>query len=256
MNIDSAISFTPTPDFVTATLPLMSTPTASQTALPPTIAPTASPITAIVTTQINVRSGPSATYDSLGLLNPNDLVVITGKDPGGKWIQIEFANAPAGRGWAAAEFLQISNIDSLPVIGETTQAETATATPESNAISPSAVEDGDSMQAPLAGVFLSSTGSRALQVEGDISAPDGDTQDWIQFSTNSKIVILELTCSSGSMQVKLWNSNTVVDTFLLQCRENRILNITSNNIYLLNISQPAANEHQYMRYILNLKFAQ
>ena len=62
------------------------------------------------------------TYDSLGVLSPNDVVFITGKDPSGAWMQIEFANAPDGKGWVASEFLKVDNLDSLPVIGNVEQA--------------------------------------------------------------------------------------------------------------------------------------
>ena len=45
-------------------------------------------VSGLVIQKINVRNGPAATFESLGVLNPNDVVFITGKDPSGAWIQI------------------------------------------------------------------------------------------------------------------------------------------------------------------------
>jgi hypothetical protein len=192
----------------------------------------------------------------LGVLSPNDVVLITGKDPSGKWMQIEFANAPEGKGWVASEFLQVNNSNSLPTIGETQQVVETPAT--SIASAPTAVflpapEDGDSMQAPLAVTFFSSTNARALQIKGDVSAPDGDTKDWIQFSAADKAVEIGITCSSNALQVELWNNAVTVDTFPLPCGNKQILSITPNSAYFLSLSEPSASGAQYTNYILKLE---
>ena len=74
-------------------------------------------ISGMVIQKVNVRSGPGTEYELLGTLNPNDLVFIIGRDAGNKWIQIEFAGAPDGKGWVTAEFLQVADIESVPQIG-------------------------------------------------------------------------------------------------------------------------------------------
>ena len=217
-----------------------------------------SEVSGLVTQKINVRSGPAATFDSVGVLNPNDVVFITGKDPSGAWIQVKFVGAANGTGWAASEFLQVSNPEAVPVIGTTDQAtEVPTiaplAIPSTSALS--AIEDGDSMQAPLATTTLSSKNARALQVEGDISAPNGDTKDWVQFSTSGKMVVIRVTCSTSALQMELWNGEILVNKLVLPCGKDQILPVTSNNAYFLSLTEPDASATQYTKYTLKLEMA-
>lgn len=211
-----------------------------------------SAVSGLVIQKINVRNGPATTFETLGVLNPNDVVFINGRDPGGAWMQIEFANAPDGTGWVASEFLQMGNTDALPIIGATEETPTG-AVPELAPTIQSAIEDGDSMQAPLSTVNLSATGARAIQVAGNISAPEGDTKDWIQFSADSKMLVIEAQCSGSTLQMELWNEEALADTFSLPCGNTRILGITPNEKYFLSISEPSASEAHYTEYILKLE---
>jgi uncharacterized protein YraI len=86
---------------------------ATETPIPPSATPNLP--SGIVTAQINVRSGPASSYESLGLLNPNDRVIITGKTLNGNWLQIEYASAPGGRGWVAFAYVTLnSDISKVP----------------------------------------------------------------------------------------------------------------------------------------------
>lgn len=209
----------------------------------------------LVTQKINIRNGPGTTYETLGVLNPNDVVFITGKDPSGAWIQIEYTNAPDGKGWAASRFLQIDHADSLPVIGEAEQTPQApsdiAATPAAKNFS--AMQDGDSMGNPLAKATIAPTSARALQVNGDVSAPEGDNEDWIEFSSNSQAVVIQVLCSSAALQVELWNNEASVDGFLLACGEKRVLSIIPKNTYVLRLSNPVSNEFRYTKYTLSVE---
>jgi uncharacterized protein YraI len=86
----------------------------------PTDTPTPEPpspagVEAEVTAQINVRSGPAQTYDSYGMLNPKDKVVITGLTLNGYWYQIQYASSPTGYGWAASQYLKVlGDVNKLP----------------------------------------------------------------------------------------------------------------------------------------------
>lgn len=209
----------------------------------------------LVIQKINIRNGPGTTYETLGVLNPNDVVFITGKDPSGAWIQIEYTNAPDGKGWAASRFLQIDHADSLPVIGEAEQTPQA---PSDIAVTPTviifpAMQDGDSMGSPLAKVTIAPTSARAFQVNGDVSAPEGDNEDWIEFNSNSQAVVIQVLCSSAALQVELWNNEASVDGFLLACGEKRALSITPKNTYVLRLSNPVSNEFRYTKYTLSVE---
>jgi uncharacterized protein YraI len=61
-----------------------------------------------VTSQINVRSGPAQTYNSFGLLNPKDKVVVTGVTINQYWYQIQYPSSPTGFGWVASQYVKIS----------------------------------------------------------------------------------------------------------------------------------------------------
>ena len=216
-----------------------------------TAAGSGSAVSALVIQKVNVRNGPGTGYELLGVLNSNDVVFITGKDPGGAWIQIEFASAPDGKGWVTAEFLQVGNIEAVPLIGDAADETVIQTDATPNVIAMSAMQDGDSMQAPLAVAFFSPTDSRALQVNGDVSAPDGDVEDWVQFTTAGEVVAIQVTCSSNTLRVELWKDEKPVDD--LACGDKSFVTVASNSSYFLRLSESSANEPGYTKYILSVE---
>ena len=202
---------------------------------------------------VNVRSGPATTHESLGTLIPNDVVFITGKDIGGAWMEIEFANAPNGKGWVASEFLQVNNPGSLPIIGNVEQAISPTAAASISAAAISmAADDGDSMQTPLASVRLSALGARILQFSGEVSSPDGDTEDWVQFTSFSKNILVEMKCSNKALRAELWNNGQQVQDTLLACGEKLSINLEVDQSYFLRIQAVSISGLQYIQYILKI----
>jgi uncharacterized protein YraI len=207
-------------------------------------------VSGLVIQKINVRNGPGTGYELLGVLNSKDAVFITGRDASSAWIQIEFAGAPDGKGWVTAEFLQADNIESVPLIGESI---VETATPMPNAISALAMQDGDSMQAPLAVAVFSPTNSRALQMNGDVSVPNGDIEDWVQFTTAGEVVAIQVTCPGNTLRVELWNNEKPVDDFLLSCGEKSLVTVTPNSNYFLRLSEFSVAMPEYTKYILSVE---
>ncbi|MBC7876217.1 MAG: SH3 domain-containing protein [Anaerolineales bacterium] len=205
---------------------------------------------------INVRSGPGTTYDSLGTLIPNDVVTVRGKDPSGTWMQIEFANSPDGKGWASSEFLQVNGSDSLPVIGDIAPTvEIGTPADIPLTAIPSqlfARQDGDSISAPFTVVIFSSTGARALQVQGDVSAPEGDTEDWLQFNSFSNNILVEVKCSNNELSVELWNNSESTSEPVLLCGVKRVIKIEPAQPYFLHIRANASDNLQYIQYSLKI----
>ncbi len=69
---------------------------------------------------LNVRLAPDQNSQAIGVLKPQTQVVILGRTQKGDWYLIQFASAPNGRAWVAAEFVEILNgdIDSLPIYDE------------------------------------------------------------------------------------------------------------------------------------------
>jgi uncharacterized protein YraI len=205
-------------------------------------------LSGLVIQKINVRNGPGINYESLGTLNPKDVVFITGKDPSGKWIQFEFINGADGKGWGSLEFLQVENLDALPVIGNVEQTATA---PASAGILP-ALQDGDSMQAPLAGIVFSPTGAHALQVNNNISAPEGDLEDWFQFTSFSENVLVEIKCSNNAFRMELWKNAQIVEDIPLSCSQSRALKVETGLPYFLHIQANSSGGFQFIQYEIKI----
>ena len=210
-------------------------------------------LSGLVIEKINVRNGPGTTYASLGVLNQNDVVFIIGKDPSGVWMRIEFTNASDGKGWAAAEFLKVDNLDALPVIGNLEQAESPTAiasVPTMEILM--AIEDGDSMRAPSAVINFSTSGARIFQFSGDVSSPNGDVEDWVQFTSSGKNIFVEMKCSNNDLRVELWNNSQWINDILLSCEEKRVINTNPAQPYFLRIQANSINNLQYIQYSLKV----
>lgn len=108
---------TDTPLFVTATLPPTFTPRPSPTLAPPTNTPPVEPVEGQTTTQLNVRSAPSAASENLGTVTIFSKVAIVGRDADGEWWMIQFPESPTGVGWITANYVQVSGDPDVPVIG-------------------------------------------------------------------------------------------------------------------------------------------
>jgi len=210
---------------------------------------------AIVQQQLNVRSGPGADFNSVGTLNPQDVARLIGKDANGAWLQIEFASGPDGKGWISAAFVQAKGVESLPILTES-GAVVGTGTPMDTPQPPTptlipAPVDGDSAQSPAVKIILSATGSRSFQYSGDVSSPDGDHEDWIQFTPFTQTTLLNLDCfgiATLTLEV-LQNSISVQN---LTCGEKVVVNTTPGSIYLVHIESNSLGGLQYARYILQV----
>lgn len=65
--------------------------------------------------QINVRSGPAASFESYGLIEANERVNILGQTLNALWLQIEYPSAPTGVAWVSSQYVKVvSDIRNLP----------------------------------------------------------------------------------------------------------------------------------------------
>ncbi len=222
-----------------------------------TSGPTAS---GTVIQQVNVRKGPGTTFDSVGTLNPNDTVALTGKDPSGQWFQIQYAAAPDGKGWVAASFIQATGADNLPIVGSAgtiigtgtpvAVATIATATPAP------AFADQDSAQVPAADVAFSPSGAQTLLYSSDLSAPQGDPHDWVRFTPSAPNVFLSLACSGNAgLALQLTQDGTSVPgSDGLGCGLTKILQVSTSKSYLVQVSiVPGGTPPSYVHYTLEVK---
>ena len=204
---------------------------------------------AVVISGINVRSGPGTEHDSIGVLTQKDVVVVTGKDSSGAWMQINFAG---DTGWVASEFLQIQNIEEIPVIGVAENTQVAPVINETPIVlAQIALQDNDSLQSPLA--KTSFTANEIFQVTGDVSSPQGDFEDWVEFSAFTADVLIETSCSNNSLQIEVWQAGNSLEHFQSPCNSKTFLNLLPNESYTLRIFQPVTNEASYTSYTLKIK---
>lgn len=204
----------------------------------------------VVLSGINVRSGPGIQFELLGVLVQNDVVPVLGKDESGAWLQIEFAESPDGKGWAAVEFLQVDEVETLPVVGAETPEEQ-----EIEVTAQTAVLDGDSEGAPLAEFTLAPSALRAFQVGGEVSAPNGDAEDWVTFNAQGVAVTIELICSTQFLQVELWNNGIRSETPPV-CGEVMLLKPSAGGLQQVRLFAEGASGQEYARYILKVTVIQ
>jgi len=214
---------------------------------------------AIVQQQINVRSGPGTSFNALGTLNAQDVVSLTGKDSNGAWLQITYTAGPDGKGWVNAAFVQARGVENLPIITEAGQV-VGTGTPTGIPLTPTptiipAWDDHDSQNNPLANVVFEPNGTRAFIYAGDVSSPQGDTEDWIQFKPDQQTILASITCTgSESLQVELLENGIPVDLEIgCGAQVKRIL-VKPNFTYLLHVSAASSTENlQYIHYTIKLE---
>jgi uncharacterized protein YgiM (DUF1202 family) len=216
------------------------------------------PNAAVIQQQLNVRSGPGTSFNSLGTLNPQDVVALTGKDANGAWLQIEYSAGPKGRGWINAAFAQAQGVENLPIVSDVGQV-IGTGTPVDTPLPPTptvvpAPIDNDSAQTPAVDVAFRASGTHALQFSSDVSSPTGDPEDWIQFTPFTARVIIELTCTgSGLVTAELsQNSQSVPGWERLTCGARSILTTETGISYQLHVRSAASERLQYTQFMLTI----
>jgi hypothetical protein len=151
----------------------------------------------------------------------------------------------------AAEFLQVDNAEALPVFESAAQSEVSST--EASAIpitAQTALMDGDSAETPLTFFELSAASLRSVQIQGEVSMPGGDAQDWVRFSAQSAEVVIQVLCESGSLLVELSNNGEVFEPLDVNCGGRLRTQVNPGNDYLIRLS-PAVLD-VYIRYELRI----
>ena len=241
---------------------------AQGTQIPLDATPTPTGPTGRVIQRLNVRSGPGTTYDTLGLLEPGVAVSLIGKNSTGSWFQIDFPTGPGGRGWITSQYVQTDASADMPVLddyGIVITSGTA-GTPSSPAIPPNptvgpAYADGDSSISPVIRVTFSSTGTHRFTYSSQVSSPEGDAEDWVEFrpysasSTNSRLNI-SLDCTgNGTLSVELWQGGTLLAGWgALACGETgKSILLPAGQVYQIRLSLAAGEGLRQVAYTLTLQ---
>jgi uncharacterized protein YgiM (DUF1202 family) len=212
-----------------------------------------------ITEQVNVRSGPSSDSSSLGTLNPKDVVSITGKSGDSSWVQIKYDGGPDGKGWVAASYLQATGLEGVPIIAAgggvlgTSTSTVLPATPMPTVVA--ARQDGDSEASPSVNIPFSPSGVGSFIYSDEVSAPQGDAQDWIGFTQYQAKVFVRLTCTgNGRISTELLQNGEIIEKWdSLSCGGATFASLEPGQPYLLQLSAVSNGAGlQYVRYTLSV----
>jgi hypothetical protein len=71
---------------------------------------------AIASQDLNVRTGPSSSYEVAGILSGGATVEVVGKTADSSWLQIVYPSGPGGLGWISAPFVQADDLSGVAVV--------------------------------------------------------------------------------------------------------------------------------------------
>jgi uncharacterized protein YraI len=218
--------------------------------------------------RLNVRSGPGTSYNSLGFLEANAQVSLTGKNNTASWFQIDYPTGPGGHGWVTAQYVQTGAAADLPVLDEFGNIVTpgASGTPSGPdlatipTIGP-ALADGDSSTNPAINITFSAVGTRRFIYSSQVSTPQGDPEDWLVFTpfsptgTNAMLVF-SLTCTgNGSLIVELSQGGRLLSGWgTLGCGDKgKILLLPAGQLILVHLAAVSGNGLQVVAYRLDVQ---
>ena len=216
---------------------------------------------AVVQQKINIRSGPGTGFNSIGTLNPQDAVNLTGKDANGTWLQIEFpaGEGPEGKGWINAAFVQANGVENLPIVTDAGVI-VGTGTPTNIPLPPTptlvpAWMDNDAAESPIAQVTFDPSGTRILIYNGDVSTPEGDSQDWVGFTSHSTLVIASLECiGSNSLKVDILENDVPTNQTIACGGQMKTIAVNPGTSYLVHLQAiPSSESLEYTHYTLTIK---
>jgi len=228
--VSATQTLTPTQIFIiTATLPATSTSLPTQTPLPVLPTATFAPVEGQTTSQINVRRAPSDESDQIGQIEIFTKVQIVGKDSTSKWWMILFPESENGFGWVSGGFVQVADGSGVPVVevipeaGQNVpiteaspNASVSTATLEPTPALVPIPDDGDSLENPAVNITLAKSSVPFLEHQSELSFPDGDTDDWVQFALKGstgeeqRVSVVAICKGSGRLGIELLQNGVVL----------------------------------------------
>lgn len=224
-------------------------------------------VTGKATQQLNVRSGPGTDYNVLGMIQPGTVMLLTGKNENATWLQIEYAGGPGGRGWVTAAYVQVNDTASLPALNASGTPVTPSASgPTSVPVTPTptlgpASADKDSSAAPAIQVTFSPAGTRQFSYSSDLSSPQGDAEDWVEFTPYASLagsparVLLSLACNgNGKLTVELWQDGAALkDWSGLVCGDRDVLlELAAGQAYQFRLRANSGDGLRYVHYTLTV----
>jgi len=217
---------------------------------------------------LNVRTGPGTSFESIGLLEGETWVVLKGKNASASWFQIEYPFGTDGRGWVTAQYIQTDGADRLPVLDEYgTPVSTGTPSPLVSPVPPTptigpAPEDGDSLTQPSVRIVFSGQGTRQFTYADQVSAPEGDREDWIEFTPFATLpatparLLISLTCAgSNALSVEVWSNGAPLqqETTFVCGSKDQLLTVPAGVPSQIKLSAVPDNSLRLVNYSVTIK---
>ena len=230
--------------------------------------PTPSGPVGSVTQRLNVRSGPATSFNTLGTLEPGTVVSLTGKNTTASWFQIVYASGPGGRGWVTSQYIQADASLSLPVLddygnvitpgaGGTPSGPGMTSTPTVG----TAYADEDSASSPAVRVPFSALGTHQFVYSSQVSAPQGDLEDWVEFTpyslsgTTARLDFSLACAGNGTLTVELWQGEAALSGWgALACGDMaKPILLAAGQDYLVHLAPAAGEGLRLVAYTLTVR---
>jgi len=218
--------------------------------------------------RLNVRSGPGTSFDALGLLEPGLAVSLTGKNSTASWFQIDYPTGPGGHGWVTSQYIQTDASADLPVLDDygilvtpgTAGTPSTPVLPPTPTVGP-AYADGDSSVSPAIRVPFSSTGTYQFVYSSQVSTPQGDAEDWVEFTphtssgTNARLNISLACTGNGTLTVELFQGGSLVSAWgNLACGEaGKSFLFHAGQVYQMRLSPTAGDGLRLVAYTLTVQ---
>jgi hypothetical protein len=124
-----------------------------------------------------------------------------------------------------------------------------------------AYADGDSSVSPAIHVTFSATGTQLFVYSSQVSTPEGDAEDWIEFTpyaaigTNAHLDISLACTGNGTLAVELWQGGTPLSGWgTLACGETgKSILLPAGQVYLMHLSPAPGDGLQLVAYTLTVK---
>ncbi len=218
--------------------------------------------------RLNVRSGPGTSFNSLGLLEANAPVSLTGKNNTASWLQIDYPTGPGGHGWVTAQYVQTDAAGDLPVLDDFGNIVTpgTSGTPSAPGLAPTstigpATADGDSSTTPAINVIFSATGTRRFIYSSQVSTPQGDAEDWLAFTpfsatgTNARLVFSLACTGNGSLTMDFSLAGRLLSGWgSLVCGDNqKAILLPAGKSILIHLAAVPGDGLQFVAYTLDVQ---
>lgn len=216
--------------------------------------------------RLHVRAGPGLAFDILGLLEPDGLVYLTGKNSTASWFQIDYPSGPGGRAWVTAQYVQ-TDAAGLPVlddngtlVAEGTPGALSTPGLPTPTIGP-APADGDSSANPAVRVTFSASGTHQFSYTSQVSAPLGDPADWLEFtpyavnSLDARLVFSLACTGNGTLTVDISQAGTPLQGWgnLVCGDQDKVILLPAGQAVTLQLAPAPGQSLRLVDYVITVR---